>query len=69
LSFLKFFSFIKICLLADKQERQEMFKNNFAVSLKVDEKFLRENKDEVNIGFGEEYSIYIKNLDSKRALV
>jgi len=30
---------------------------------------LRENKDEVNIGFGQEYSIYLKNLDSKKAIV
>lgn len=48
--------------------------NKLVVSLKVDGKFLRDTKDpennnEVFVPFGTEYSIYLKNLHSQRALV
>lgn len=46
-----------------------MFKDNFAVSLKVGGKFLRERNSEFNIPFGEEYSIYLKNLNTRRSVV
>jgi len=44
-----------------------MFQNNVVVSLKANGKFLREqNKSEILLPFGTEYSIYIKNLNSVR---
>ncbi len=42
-----------------------MFQNNVVVSLKSNNKFLREqNKSEILLPFGTEYSIYIKNQNS-----
>ena len=46
-----------------------MYKNKLAVALKSAGKVLREFKDEVYVPFGNEYSIFIKNLNSVRALV
>lgn len=46
-----------------------MYKNKLAVALKSAGKVLREFKDSVYVPFGNEYSIFIKNLNSVRALV
>ena len=47
-----------------------MYSNKLAVAIKSAGKVLREfNKDEVYLPFGKEYSIFIKNLNSVRALV
>ena len=46
-----------------------MYKNKLAVALKSTGKVLREFGDEVYLPFGSEYSIFIKNLNSVRALV
>lgn len=46
-----------------------MYKNKLAIALKSAGKVLREFKDEVYVPFGSEYSIFIKNLNSVRALV
>lgn len=46
-----------------------MYKNKLAVALKSAGKVLREFKDEVYVPFGNEYSIFIKNLNSVKALV
>jgi len=47
-----------------------MYNNKLAVALKSAGNVLREfNKDEVYVPFGSEYSIFIKNLNSVRALV
>jgi len=46
-----------------------MFKNNFVISIKNNDKYLVENDGVVNIPFYSEYSIYLKNLDSRRCLV
>jgi hypothetical protein len=46
-----------------------MFRNNFVVSLKSGEKFFRENEDRVEVPFGTEYSIFLKNLNSRKAVV
>lgn len=47
-----------------------MYNNKLAVALKSAGKVLREfNKDEVYVPFGNEYSIFIKNMNSVRALV
>ena len=46
-----------------------MYKNKLAIALKSAGKVLREFKDEVYVPFGNEYSIFIKNLNSVRALV
>jgi len=47
-----------------------MYSNKLAVAIKSAGKVLREfNKDEVYLPFGKEYSIFIKNMNSKRALV
>jgi hypothetical protein len=46
-----------------------MFKSNFVTSIKSNGKFFRENGDTIQIPFGSEYSIFLKNLDSRRATV
>ena len=46
-----------------------MYNNKLAVALKSNGKVLREFKDEVYVPFGDEYSIFIKNMNSVRALV
>jgi len=45
-----------------------MYSNKAACAVKVNGKVLREFKDTVFIPFGSEYSILIKNLNSKRAI-
>lgn len=42
-----------------------MYVEKFVVSLKVDGKYLRDNESTVRIPFGTEYSIYLKNLESR----
>lgn len=46
-----------------------MFRNNFVVSLKSGEKFFRENGERVEVPFGAEYSIFLKNLNSRKAVI
>ena len=46
-----------------------MFKNNFVVSIKSNGNFFKENGDNINIPFDTEYSIYLKNLESRDAVV
>jgi hypothetical protein len=46
-----------------------MFRNNFCVALKSGEKFFRENGERIELPFGTEYSVYLKNLNSRRAVV
>lgn len=46
-----------------------VYSNNFVATVKVGGKILRENKDVVALPFGSEYSIYLKNQNSVRALV
>lgn len=46
-----------------------MYAQKMAVSVKVNGKVLRENEDNVALPFGSEYSLYLKNLNSVRALV
>ena len=46
-----------------------MYKSNFVCSLKVGGKILRENSGVVALPFGAEYSILLKNLHSRRAMV
>ena len=46
-----------------------MYGNKLAVAIKSSSKILREFKDTVYIPFGSEYSIFIKNLNSVRAVV
>lgn len=45
-----------------------MYKDKFVLAIKSGEKVLREFKDTVYLPFGSEYSIYLKNLDTVRAL-
>lgn len=45
-----------------------MYSNRAAVAVKVNGKVLREFKDTVYIPFGAEYSLLIKNLNTKRAI-
>lgn len=45
-----------------------MYANRAAVAIKVNGKVLREFKDTVYIPFGAEYSILIKNLNTRRAI-
>lgn len=42
------------------------FKKNFVVAIKTNGKILRESKDHVELPFGSEYSVLLKNLDSVR---
>ena len=44
-----------------------MYKNRFAVAIKHNGKILRETKDLVHLPFGSEFSVLVKNLNSKRA--
>ncbi len=46
-----------------------MYNNNFVLAIKVDGKVLREFADKVYLPFGSEYSIFLKNLTTKRARV
>lgn len=46
-----------------------VYRNLFASAIKVDGKVLRENQETVTIPFGSEYSVYLKNLNSVRAMV
>lgn len=46
-----------------------MHSNKLVVAIKNKGRVLREFKDQIRIPFGSEYSIYIKNLNSVRALV
>lgn len=46
-----------------------MFKNNFVTSIKANGKFFKENENNINIPFNTEYSIYLKNLESRDAVV
>lgn len=46
-----------------------VYKNNFVVSVKCDGKILREKEGNIYIPFGSDYSLIMKNLDSRRAFV
>ena len=46
-----------------------MFNENFVVSLKVNGKIVREDKDLVKLPFNSEYTILLKNLNSRNAKV
>lgn len=46
-----------------------VYQNKFVGAIKVDGKVLREDKGTVTIPFGSEYSVYLKNLNSVRAMV
>jgi hypothetical protein len=43
-----------------------MHKKNFVAAIKVDGKILRESSDRVELPFGSEYSVLLKNLDTVR---
>jgi len=45
----------------------EMYKDKFVVAIKVGGKVLRETKDLVHLPFGSEFSVLVKNLNSRRA--
>jgi len=46
-----------------------MYYEKFVTSLRVDDRFLREENGVVKIPFGTEYSLYLKNLESRDAVV
>jgi len=46
-----------------------MYNQKMVACLKANGKVLRENGDEIYIPFGSEYSVYLKNLNSRRAIV
>lgn len=46
-----------------------MHKNDLVVGIKVDNKVLREQKDAVELPFGSEYSLFIKNLKARKAVL
>lgn len=46
-----------------------MYNNKLTAAIKVDGKILRESQDTVYLPFGSEFSIFLKNLDTKTALV
>jgi hypothetical protein len=46
-----------------------MHKKNLVVAIKVDGKVLRESNDRVELPFGSEYSLHLKNLDTVRQQV
>ena len=45
------------------------YRNNFAVAIKHNGKILRERTDVINLPFGSEYSVFMKNKNSRRAVV
>lgn len=45
-----------------------MYKKNYVIALKTDGKILREQNDRVELPFGYEYSVLLKNLNSVRAV-
>ena len=47
----------------------KMYNNKVVTCIKVNGKILREFKDTVYIPFGSEYSVFVKNLESRRAIV
>lgn len=46
-----------------------MYNQGFAAAIKVNGRVLRENGDTVNLPFGSEYTILLKNLNTVRAMV
>ena len=46
-----------------------MYKNNLVVTIKHNNKILREHGSEVRLPFGSEYSIFIKNLESRKVSI
>lgn len=46
-----------------------MYRNKFIASLKLDGKILREQDGSIKLPFGSEYSIFLKNLESRNAVV
>jgi hypothetical protein len=46
-----------------------MYHSKFAAAIKVNGKVLREFKDQVYVPFASEYSVLLKNLNTKRAIV
>jgi hypothetical protein len=44
-----------------------MYQDKFVVAIKANGKVLRENKDLVHLPFGSEFSVLVKNLNSRRA--
>ena len=50
-------------------EKNMMYNQKFAAAIKVNGKVLREFKDQVYVPFASEYSILLKNLNTKRAIV
>ena len=46
-----------------------MYANKMAVAIKTNGRILKEFKDTVYVKFGSEYSVYMKNLNTTRALV
>jgi len=46
-----------------------VYSNKFVVSLKSDGKVLREQNGSIELPFGNEYSIFLKNLESRTAVV
>jgi hypothetical protein len=46
-----------------------MYKEKFVVSLKSDGKFLRDEDGVVKLPFGSEYELYLKNLESREAVL
>jgi hypothetical protein len=52
-----------------KRKKMAMYDNKMVCCLKANGKVLREHKDTVYVPFGTEYSVQLKNLNSKRTLV
>lgn len=46
-----------------------MYQNKMAIAIKANNRVLRENGEQVYLPFGSEYSLLIKNLHTRRALV
>jgi hypothetical protein len=46
-----------------------MYVKNFVVSIKCGDKFLRDNGGDVELPFNSEYSLFLKNLDSRDSVV
>jgi hypothetical protein len=51
------------------RSKEMVFSSNFVVCVKVGKSFLRDNENIVKLPFGSEYSLYLKNLESRDAVV
>ena len=56
-------------LLEGEHKENKMYQNKFVASLKSEGKVLRERNGNIRLPFGSEYSLLLKNLESRNVVV